>query len=278
MIGRLDGPSNTAPTTSTATELGLCAIDVATNTMEFREMDIGLSSAENAAHIHGYVPPGVSGQVVLGQALGSVKCGTWAMTPGDTTNVLNSLADFNVHTTMFGGGEIRGQIAERPDRLTLCYGDGSGTACPSGNFSAVGDNEGCLHSGGTGARLLGFSGSTTNNPSISNDRLVLELIRSPAVTPCVIFQGTATVSGGAGVVFGEGLSCVGGSTARLITRFTCNGLLGCPEPGDAPITLAGDVGAPGTRFDQAWFRTGPPICASAQQFSSSSAVQVTWVP
>lgn len=279
VLARLDGAQETPPTPSTATGLGLVAIDVGTNTMTYREMYIGLGSPELAAHIHGFSIPGVPAPVIIGQALGALKCGTWAMTPTDTTNALNGLTYFNVHSTIiFSGGEIRGQIAERPDQTTLCYGDGSGTACPCANFSAIGDNEGCLHSGGTGARLQGYSGSTTTNPSISNDRLVLHLLRAPAVTPCVIFQGTATVSGGAGVVFGEGLLCVGGSTVRLITRFTCIGQLGCPEPGDPSVTILGGVGAPGTRYYQAWFRTGPPICALAQQFSLSNAVQVSWVP
>lgn len=277
MLARLDGLQEVPANLSPARGLGFVAIDLGANTLTYREVFAGLGSAEIAAHIHGFSVPGINSGVQHAQVLGSPKCGVWNMTPAQQGNVLANLAYFNIHSNVFPGGEIRGQIDQRPDQPTFCYGDGSGTACPCGNFSAVGDNEGCLHSGGTGARLVGYAGPAPA-PSLSNDRLVLHLLRAPAITPCVFFQGTAQIAGGAGVVFGEGLQCVGGATVRLNLRFTCNGQLGMPEPGDAAISVAGGVTVPGVRHYQAWFRTGPQICTTALAFSLSNGVTVTWVP
>jgi len=273
-LARLDGLQEVPPVPTPARGLGFVAIDTTANTLTYREVFAGLTSAETVAHIHGFAPAGSTAPPVLAQALGTLKCGVWSMTAAQTAGVLAGLAYFNVHSSTNPGGEIRGQIDLAPDQATYCYGDGSGTACPCGNFSAPGDNEGCLHSGGTGARLQGYSGSTALNPSIANDRLVFHVLRAPPNTFVLFFQGTVQVA--AGTVLGDGLRCVGGNQRRIAVKQACNGQVGLPEPGDLPISLSGGV-IPGTYFYQGWYRNPPVFCTPAT-FNLTNGLQVNWVP
>ncbi|MBL8859449.1 MAG: CHRD domain-containing protein [Planctomycetes bacterium] len=278
-LARLNGAQEVPSTTTPATGLGFVAIDVAANTLTYREVYQNLSSAETAAHIHGFATPGFNAGVLHAQALGTLKCGVWGMTAAQTLQVLPGNSYFNVHSTAFPGGEIRGQINLAPDQVTFCYGDGSAAACPCANFSAVGDMEGCLHAPGMGGRLVGYAGPpSAPNPSIANDNLVLHALRLPASTFVLFFQGTAPMAGGNGIPFGGGLLCVSGALSRLNVKATCNGQAGLPEPGDATISFAGAV-APGTYYYQAWFRVNPPFCSGAVAFDNlTNGVAVTWVP
>jgi len=273
-LARLDGLQEVPSVATPARGLGFVAIDTTANTLTYREVFAGLTSAETVAHIHGFAAPGVNAGVQHGQALGSLKCGVWTMTAAQEAGVLAGLSYFNVHTTVNPGGEIRGQIDIAPDQVTYCYGDGTGTACPCGNFSTPGEQEGCLHSGGTGGRLLGYSGNTSLNPSISSDRLVLHVMRAPPSTPVLFFQGTIQVP--AGAMFGDGLRCVGGNQRRIALKQACNGQVGLPEPGDLPISIAGGV-IPGIYYYQAWYRNAAAFCMPAT-FNLTNGVQVNWTP
>lgn len=276
MLARLDGGQETPPVTTSATGLGFVAIDTVANTLTYRVVFAGLSSAETAAHIHGFSTAGVAAPVLQPLPLGSPACGVWLMTPAQQASTLANLAYFNIHSVINPTGEIRGQIDLLPDQPTFCYGDGSGTACPCGNFSLLGDNEGCLHSGGFGARLQAYAGPAPS-PSLSNDRLVLHLLRAKPNTFALFFQGTAQAGGGAGVVLGDGLLCLGGNFQRLGVKGVCNGQAGMPEPGNLPISVAGFVTVPGVRYYQVYYRDPLSFCTSAP-FNLSNGVQVTWVP
>jgi hypothetical protein len=258
-LARINAAQEVPTNLSPATGLGFVAIDVAALTLTYREVYQNLSSAESAAHIHGLSGPGVNSGVLHVQALGTLKCGVFAMTPAQQGGALAGNMYFNIHSASFGGGEIRGQINLAPDQGTFCYGDGSGTACPCVNNSAVGDNEGCLHAPGMGGRLVGYAGPAPA-PSIASDNLVLHALRLPAST------------------FGNGLLCLGGAITRLPVKATCNGQVGLPEPGDLPISVSGGV-SPGVYLYQGWFRTNPPICtANLGNFNLTNGVRVAWVP
>lgn len=277
-LARLNGAQEVPSTPSIGTGIGLVAIDTSTTTLTFRELYQNLSAAEVAAHIHGFSGPGVNSGVQFGQPLGTPKCGNWLMTPAQQVQVLAGLGYFNVHTQAFPGGEIRGQIDEAPDQATFCYGDGSGTACPCANNSTPGEQEGCLHAPGIGGRLVGYVAGTTTTPSIANDTLVLHALRLPASTFVLFFQGTAPAAGGAGIQFGNGLLCVGGTLTRLNVKATCNGQAGLPEPGDFPVSVLGTV-TPGTYHYQGWFRTNPPFCTTTNATSNlTNGVTVNWIP
>jgi hypothetical protein len=125
-----------------------------------------------------------------------------------------------------------------------CFGDGSGTACPCGNNSTVGDGEGCRNSLGRGG-LLALAGT----PSVSNDTATLEGEKMPN-SSALYFQGTTRVSGGAGNVFGDGLQCAGGSVIRLATKINVAGKSQFPSGGDPLLSVRGAVTPGATRTYQ----------------------------
>ncbi len=155
--------------------------------------------------------------------------------------------------------------------VPTCFGDGSGTACPCGNASATLAQSGCLHSLGYGGRLIDSGAS-----SLSSDTLVLNGTNM-TLSSCLYFQGTTTVSGGSGAAFGDGLRCAGGTTVRLGTKQNTNGSSQYPQPGDASVSVRGNVASPGERTYQVWFRNAASFCTSAT-FNLTNGLRVTWIP
>jgi hypothetical protein len=106
----LDGGQEVPPNASPGAGVGLIAIDTSADELGFDFRYAGLAGAETAAHIHGFAPPGMNAGVLQGLPLGPRKLGVWSYGAANETDVLDGLAYANVHTTAFGGGEIRGQI------------------------------------------------------------------------------------------------------------------------------------------------------------------------
>jgi hypothetical protein len=159
-----------------------------------------------------------------------------------------------------------------PAGASFCAGDGSATACPCGNASAVGAGQGCLNSTGIGARL-----TETGSSSVSNDTLVLSCNGLPASTSVLFFQGTLQQSGGSGSLFGDGLRCVTGTVLRLHTVVASNGVATWPQGGGASISVTGLVPANSVRHYQAWYRNAMPFCTSST-FNLSQGLSVSWQP
>ncbi len=152
--------------------------------------------------------------------------------------------------------------------VPFCFGDGAGTACPCGNAGATG--RGCANSiEPSGARLGG-----TGSPRTSADTFVLLGDGMPN-SSALYFQGTSAVSGGAGIPFGDGLRCAGGSTLRLGTQQNVSGASRYPEPGDASISVHGLVTAGDVRLYQVWYRNAAAFCTTST-FNLSNGLQVTW--
>lgn len=279
LLARLNGLQETPPLIVPGNGLGFTAVDVAAGTVTYRQLYQNLTSAENNAHIHGFIGPGFPAGIQHVQPLGALKCGVWAgLTPAMIGQVLAGNTYYNVHTVINGGGELRGQINLAPDQQTFCYGDGVAMQCPCGNSSPIGNNEGCLHAPGIGGRLVGYSGTGTAPVSIANDNLVLHALRLPASTFVLFFQGTAPMAGGNGVGFGNGLLCLTGALTRMNVKATCGGQAGLPEPGEAAISVQGAV-VPGAYFYQGWFRTNPGFCTTVPGFFNlTNGVRVTWAP
>jgi Tol biopolymer transport system component len=156
----------------------------------------------------------------------------------------------------------------------FCFGDGSGTACPCGNAGAA--RSGCASSAvASGARLVG-----TGRASVADDTLTLLVNGLPGSTQVAFFQGTSQSAGGAGIVFGDGLRCVGGPTVRLGTRASTGGTLvfGHTVAGDPRVSIAGMVPAGGgTRHYQAFYRNAASFCTPST-FNLTNGVGVNWTP
>jgi Tol biopolymer transport system component len=154
----------------------------------------------------------------------------------------------------------------------FCFG--TAAACPCGNAGPTG--HGCAnHSGTLGARLRSIGTS-----SVASDDYLLVGSLLTANSPALIFQGTSRVNGGQGVVFGDGLRCVGGAVLRIGVRVAdSSGSVAFGAPlGDTPISVRGQVPAAGGTFHyQAWYRDAVDWCTPST-FNLSTGLSVTWVP
>ncbi len=155
--------------------------------------------------------------------------------------------------------------------VPFCFGDGSGTACPCGNSSAPGSQTGCLSSLGIGGRL-----STSGTPQLTADTFVLLGTQMPN-SSALYFQGTTSLVGGMGAVFGDGLRCAGGSILRLGTKNNSAGASQYPQGGDPTVSVRGLVASPGTRTYQVWYRNAAAFC-TASTFNLTNGVVVIWTP
>lgn len=156
--------------------------------------------------------------------------------------------------------------------VPFCAGDGSGTTCPCGNESAAGADAGCRNSTGAGATLEG-----AGSARLADDQLVLTFAGGPAATTALLFQGDLRENGGAGVVLGDGLRCVGGNLMRLGTVAASGGNAQFPGPGQPSISTRGLVTTPGERVYQVWYRNAADFCTSAT-FNLSNGLAVRWNP
>jgi hypothetical protein len=157
----------------------------------------------------------------------------------------------------------------QPFTKEFCEGDGSangGAECPCHNNAPSGSPRGCLNGTGVGASL-----TSTGNPSVSHDTLVLHATNIPNGAG-YWFQGTAMENGGNGSVFGNGLRCVGGSVVRVhkIPSGTNGGTL--PGPGQPPIHILLGLNAGDTRYYQVWYRDPNGACGGSANTTNGEIV------
>jgi hypothetical protein len=155
----------------------------------------------------------------------------------------------------------------------VCFGDGSGTACPCGNNSLVGQMAGCVSSLGLAGRV-----DSIGIASISADTLVLQGSEVPN-GPGLYFRGSA-LFGGPGLSFGDGLLCAGGAIIRMGVVFAAGNVSSYPGGSTpAPIHLAGLSAAGDTHYYQLWYRDSDlGYCIAASAFNTTNAIEVLWAP
>jgi len=148
-----------------------------------------------------------------------------------------------------------------------CFGDGSGTTCPCGNFG--GSGEGCANSSGSGAYFF-----STGSPSVSADDLGFDAFNLLPGQPALLFVGENQVNGGNGVVFGDGLRCAGFNVVRLGVRVPDGNGQASWGPG---MGAQGGWSAGDTRNFQVWYRDpGGSPCGAG--FNLSHGLSVVFVP
>jgi len=113
----LSGAQEVPPVASLGTGTLTGTYDDATNTLTFTIVFSGLLSPTNNAHFHAPAPPGVNAPVVIGFVPGfplgvfsGAYSDTFMLTAGQESQLLCGLWYVNIHTNMFPGGEIRGQL------------------------------------------------------------------------------------------------------------------------------------------------------------------------
>lgn len=152
-----------------------------------------------------------------------------------------------------------------------CRGDGSGTPCPCGNNSPVGNPMGCLHSMNTGG-VLRLAG----NASIGADTLALNGFSMPNST-ALYLQGSLAEHSGLGSVLGDGLLCVTGSIIRLGSKTNVAGQSHYPEPSNPSISVRGGCTVGDVRNYQIWYRNAAAYCTPSTANLTNGA-QAVWGP
>jgi glucose/arabinose dehydrogenase len=159
----------------------------------------------------------------------------------------------------------------QPTVTPFCFGDGTGTPCPCGNAGAPG--AGCANS----FNPLGATLVAVGLASLGNDTFTL-IGAGMTERDAMYFQGTIQESGGAGMLFGDGLRCAGGTVVRLASKLNVGGTSQYPDVFETPISVRGLIqSAPATRTYQCWYRNSEPTFCTTSTFNLSNGLSVGWV-
>lgn len=154
----------------------------------------------------------------------------------------------------------------------VCFGDGSGTACPCGNNSVVGQMAGCVNSIGLAGRI-----DSIGTASVANDTLVLQGSQVPN-GPGLYFRGTSLFAG-PGLSFGDGLLCAGGTIIRMGVVFASGNVSSYPGgTTPAPVHTAGLSVGGDTHYYQLWYRDGDTGYCTSAFYNLTNAVECVWGP
>jgi hypothetical protein len=159
----------------------------------------------------------------------------------------------------------------------FCRGDGSGPACPCGNFGK--QDGGCNNSTGVGGATL----VTVGSARLSND--TLQLVATPVLThsTCFLYESSAVA---AAQPFGDGVLCLIGAIRTLFVSQSISGAIAFPPTGAPSLhvqtSFFGTPIVPGSaRYYQVRYRDNvagycpPPV---GSDFNLSSGIAIVWYP
>lgn len=116
----LQGTQEVPPNASPATGFASLLYDDLTNMGTISVSFSGLLASQTAAHIHCCSPPGVNSGIIVPLPPGNfVDFAFTLANPAHEVGLLGKLAYVNVHTQLFPGGEIRGQLVPEPASILL---------------------------------------------------------------------------------------------------------------------------------------------------------------
>ena len=120
----LTGLGENPPNASPATGFGTVVLNAAQTQITVNESWSGLLSPATASHIHGPGGAGTNAPVLFpfsgvpNATAGSIPEQTFAITPTQVGYLFSGYLYFNIHDSVFPGGEIRGQILLVPEPCT----------------------------------------------------------------------------------------------------------------------------------------------------------------
>jgi Tol biopolymer transport system component len=191
----------------------------------------------------------------------------------DASNLVSG--DSNAHSDVFVRDRSYSAFA------SLCDpGVGAVIACPCSNPPS-GLGRGCDNSAGTGGAVLAAAGIAY----LSMDSLVFTTSGERSTATSIVLQGTNSPP--AGIVYGQGVRCVGGSLKRLFTKPASGGSITAPNFGAGDPTVSarsaakGDVIQPGQiRWYLVYYRD--PIvlggCPAGSTLNATQTGEVLWLP
>lgn len=120
LTGVQEAPANAA----TALGNGSLILNAAENSVTVSADYFALSTAPTGAHIHGPADPGVNGPIIITfsplpvTVTGALAAQVQAVTPTQVADLKAGKWYFNIHSTTFPAGEIRGRILPQQSRFT----------------------------------------------------------------------------------------------------------------------------------------------------------------
>lgn len=238
------------PTGSFATAQGFITLDQATLTVSWWIEHQGLSGTHVATHFHGPAKPGENAGVIKNLGLGNPVQGASLISASQATQLMAGLWYINFHTTVFGSGEIRGQIDDLCGQ-TLC--------------TALGNSW-----DPAGARLLPIGRFHLGDNALA--------FQSLSVPPGQF--GYLLIGQGVGIVTPPGTAgqlCLAGAPigrfAAQVLKSDAAGVLGpfTPDLSALPNPPGGSVLLGETWGFQTWFRDGP-----TSNFSDAVSLTFSW--
>ncbi len=168
-----------------------------------------------------------------------------------------------------------------PTFTSLCDPGASGvTGCPCSNPPG-GSDQGCDNSSATGGATLSSTGGTY----ISSDSLEFQVTGETPNALSLLLQGTALIP--SGVVYAQGVRCVGGAMTRLATKRASGGSLTVPDFSMGESTVSslseakGDLIHAGDSRYYLFFYRDPIVlggCPTSSTFNATQTGMVTWWP
>ena len=185
--------------------------------------------------------------------------------------------DTNVATDIFVRDRFGG-----PNFSSFCLpGAGSVITCPCSNPPA-GTDRGCDNSAATGGAILAASGGTY----LSSDSLVLTTSGERSTALSIVMQGNALILNG--VVYGQGVRCVGGTIIRrLYIKNAIGGSITAPDLGSGDPAVSARSAAKGdvihageSRWYLVYYRDGHVLggCPASSGFNATQTGRVDWGP
>ncbi len=127
--------------------------------------------------------------------------------------------------------------------------------------------------------------NASGNAYLAQDTLVFDADGLKPMATSIFVQGTTSPSGG--VVFGQGISCVGGSLRRMYVTNASAGNISAPNFGAGDLSVSarsaslGDVIAAGqSRYYAVFYRDAIVLggCSPTSTFNVTQTGRVTWWP
>lgn len=157
-------------------------------------------------------------------------------------------------------------------------GTGTVIACPCGN-PATSVPSGCDNSSATGGAVL----MSIGDASLAADTVVFTTDGEKPTALSILMQGTTFLPNG--VVYGQGVRCVGGNLKRLYVKHASGGAITAPSGGDLPVSArSAAMGNPilsgSLRYYGVYYRDPTVLfgCPATSTFNITQTQGILWGP